>query len=94
LLLREAAHSDLEAVALFEELDGRRLERMAENARHLARSGRLREGVTARQARDILWASSAPELYDLLVRRRRWSVRRYSRFIIDMMTSALLPEAA
>src|SRR5688572_14525735 len=31
LLLREAAHSDLEAVALFEELDGRRLERMAEN---------------------------------------------------------------
>jgi AcrR family transcriptional regulator len=94
LLLSEAARADPEAAALFDELDGRRLERMAENARHLASTGRLRPGVTVAQARDVLWASSAPELYDLLVRRRRWSVRRYSRFVTDMMASALLPDGA
>ena len=90
LLLRTAADADPDAAALHEELDQARLDRMADNARFLARAGHLRAGVTARDARDVLWLSSAPELYDLLVTRRGWSVAKYSRFATDTIITALL----
>jgi len=48
---------------------------------------------TLEQARDVLWTCSSPELYDLLVLRRGWSLERYGRFIADSMIAALLPEA-
>ncbi|MEO5843099.1 MAG: helix-turn-helix domain-containing protein [Acidimicrobiales bacterium] len=90
LLLRIAAQTDPDAASLHEELDAARLARMTDNARYLARSGHLRAGVTMRDARDVLWFSTAPELYDLLVTRRRWSVAKYSHFVTDMITGALL----
>jgi len=90
LLLRAAALSDPDAAALEAEIDKGRLDRMADNARFLARGGHLRPGVSAREAKDVLWTCSAPELYDLLVRRRGWSVARYARFATDTMKSALL----
>ena len=90
LLLRDAASSDPIAAALYDELDANRLTRMADNARALAKRGHLRPGVRARDARDVLWLYSSPELYDSLVRRRGWSLARYSRFISDAMVAALL----
>ena len=90
LLLRDAAQGDRDAAALYDDLDRARLRRMADNAGALFRGGHLRAGVTSRDARDVLWTCSAPELFDLLVRRRRWSVSRYSRFISDTIVSALL----
>jgi hypothetical protein len=39
----------------------------------------------------VLWTYSSPELYELLVIRRGWSVERYGRFIADSMIAALLP---
>jgi AcrR family transcriptional regulator len=90
LVLRDAAGTDREAAALYDELDRARLGRMADNAGHLARGGHLRDGVTAREARDVLWMCSSPELYDLLVRRRRWSAARFGRFVAEAMTGVLL----
>ncbi|MEY2438365.1 MAG: hypothetical protein QOF97_3201 [Acidimicrobiaceae bacterium] len=90
LLLRDAADGDPVAAALHEEVDHNRLTRMAHNASHLAKGGRLRLGVTRTDARDVLWLYSSPELFDLLVRRRGWSVRKYSRFVTDAMIAALL----
>jgi AcrR family transcriptional regulator len=90
LLLRDAADGDPVAAALHEEVDHNRLTRMAHNASHLAKGGRLRPGVTQKDARDVLWLFSSPELFDLLVRRRGWSVRKYSRFVTDAMVAALL----
>jgi AcrR family transcriptional regulator len=90
LLLSDAAQGDPEAAALHDELDRARLARMAENAGVLATAGHLRPGVTKRDARDVMWLCSSPELYDLLIRRRRWTLARYSRFVTDTMTSALL----
>ena len=63
---------------------------MADNGRHLARAGHLRDGLTARDARDVLWLCSSPDLYELLVIRRRWSVAKYRRFVTDTMVNALL----
>jgi len=45
-----------------------------------------------RDARDVLWLSSAPELFELLVVRRRWPVAKYSRFVADLIAGALLDD--
>ena len=90
LLLREAADGDAAAAALREELDKNRLARMTDNARHLADGGHLRPGIRLSHASDVLWTYSSPELFDLLVRKRRWSLRRYGRFVSDAIANALL----
>jgi AcrR family transcriptional regulator len=91
LLVRDAAASDPELAQLQTEMDAARRTRMAHNARTLLEAGHLREGVTLTAATDVLWTYSSPELYELLVIRRRWSVDRYARFIADAMIAALLP---
>ena len=90
LLLRDAAGGDPVAADLHDELDRDRLRRMTTNARHLVRGGHARAGIRLADARDVLWLYSSPELFDLLVRRRRWSVTRYSRFVAEAMIDALL----
>ncbi len=90
LLLRDVSAHDSAAAALFAELEVNRLSRMAENARTLDRLDALRPGVSRAEARDIMWTYTAPDLYDVLVRRRGWSVRRYARFTSDAITAALL----
>jgi AcrR family transcriptional regulator len=91
LLVREAAASDPELARLQEEMDAARLTRMTHNARTLLKGGHLRKGITLEAAADVLWTYSSPELYELLVIRRRWSVERYGRFVADAMIAALLP---
>ena len=90
LLLRDVAPHDPAAASLFAELERDRLTRMADNARVLHRLGALRNGVTRATARDIMWSYTAPDLYDVLVRRRGWSVRRYATFATDGIVAALL----
>jgi AcrR family transcriptional regulator len=91
LLVREAAASDPELARLQKEMDAARLTRMRHNARTLLKGGQVRDGVTLEAATDVLWTYSSPELYELLVIRRGWSVERYGRFIADAMIAALLP---
>jgi AcrR family transcriptional regulator len=90
LLIRAAAATDPEVAALLDEMDRDRARRMTENARRLHRAGHLRPGMTVARAADVLWTYSAPELYELLVLRRGWPLRRYGRFIADAMIDALL----
>jgi len=91
LLMRSAALADPEMEALLKETDGDRLSRMREHARFLDERGYLREGVTLREAIDILWTCSAVEMYDLLVLQRGWTRPRFARFVADFMITALLP---
>lgn len=90
LLLRTASQTDTEAAALYDQLARTRRRRMADNARHLAEGGHLRVGVTAQDARDILWLCSSPELYELLIIQRRWSLAKFNRFVTDTMINALI----
>jgi len=90
LLLRTAGETDGEAAALHAELDDARLARMADNARYLVDGGHLRSGVTADEARDVLWLCTSPELYELLVARRGWSPARFGAFAADAIAGALL----
>ena len=90
LLLDTAAETDPEAATLRDDLERQRLTRMADNARYLADAGHLRDGVSAKDARDVMWVCTSPEFFDLLTRRRRWTIAKYSRFIGDTLKSALL----
>ena len=77
---------------MLEELDRARLARMEHNARELFQRGDFRDGVTLDYARDVLWAYSSPELYELLVLRQHWPLDRYGRFVAEGMIAALLPQ--
>lgn len=90
LLLRDAADGDPSAASLLTELDNDRHCRMTHNARTLVDGGHTRPGIRLSEASDVLWTYSSPELYDLLVRRRKWTIRKYSNFIADAITRALL----
>lgn len=91
LLIRDAAAADPEMDRLQAEMDGHRLDRMTANARSLADAGHLHHDLTVESAGEILWTYSSPQLYELLVLRRGWSLRRYSDFLVDAMIAALLP---
>jgi len=91
LLIRSAAASAPELSALWEELEEQRLRRMTENAQYFVDGGHLREGRTVEEARDVLWAYTSPELYERLVLRQRWPLRRWGEFVSEGIIAALLP---
>ena len=90
LLVRAAAELDPEMASLLSELNAERLERMTQNARNLAASHALREGLTVERAGEILWTYSSPELYELLVLRRGWTPTDYGEFVAEAMVDALV----
>jgi AcrR family transcriptional regulator len=94
ILARTAAASDSELAEVLEKANQARLARMEHNARDLFDRGYLRPGVTLEEARDVLWAYSSIELYELLVMRQGWPVERYGRFVAGGMIAALLPADA
>jgi AcrR family transcriptional regulator len=89
LLLRAAGMLDPEAAALYDDLDRERIARMTDNATFLADAGHLAEGTSVDEARDILWLTSAPELFELMVLRRGWSLTRYSAFVTQIMATVI-----
>lgn len=58
-------------------------------AQHIATRFGLRPGLTEAEAADVLWALTAPELIDRLVRRRRWSLDSYETWLTRTLTEAL-----
>jgi AcrR family transcriptional regulator len=91
LLVRSAAATDSDMAALLADMNRQRLERMSHNARRLAATGGLRTGVTVDQARDVMVAFTAPELYEILVVQRGWTLSAYSDFVYRGLRVELLP---
>jgi AcrR family transcriptional regulator len=90
LLVRDAA-SDPEMARLQAELDEQRLARMTHNAQTLATAGHLRNDLTVKQAAELMWTYTSPELYELLVHKRSWPPQRFGAFVADALIAALLP---
>lgn len=90
LVIRDAAASDPEARAVWAELQAERLKGMTLFAKDLHDGGHLRPGVSANEARDVLWACNSAELFQLLVIERGWSPKRYGRWVAHALISALL----
>lgn len=88
LLARDGAAVSPDAAEVWKQVRDETLTGMTMFASDLARTGQLR--VSAGQARDILWTYHAPELYELLVLERGWSVTRYGKFVAQAWADALL----
>ncbi len=91
LILRSAAAVDVDAQRQWQAAQDERLTGMTAFADDLARRGLLRQDLDAAAARDILWALTAPEQYEVLVLQRGWPIDRLGRFITDAMIGTLLP---
>lgn len=90
LLVRSAAAIDAELAGLLEQMAAQRLDRMSLNAERLQAHPGVRADLTVEQIRDILWTYTAPELFDLLVTQRGWTIDRYQEFLFRGMSGQLL----
>lgn len=94
IAIRDGARSDPALQTLWAQALQQRLDGMTMLARHLSESGTLRPGLTVDKARDTLWTLISPEIYELLVVRRGWSIAEYQDWITHAMIAELLPDLA
>jgi AcrR family transcriptional regulator len=87
-ILQQAAPAEPELAALWREIAERRAANMHLFVTDLAAVATLR--VDPGEAADIVWATNAPELYQLLVYQRGWTPERYERFLADTWRRLLL----
>lgn len=93
LLIRAAAATEQEMAALLTDITDQRLSRMTHNAARLAARGPLRPGLTVDHARDVLFAYTAPELYELLVLQQQWTPDQFGDFVYRGLVAELLAPA-
>ena len=89
-IIRQAAPSQPELAALWTEIAERRAANMRTFVADLATVAPLR--LDPDEAADIVWATNATELYQLLVGQRGWSPQRYERFLSDSWRRLLLAD--
>jgi AcrR family transcriptional regulator len=90
LLVRDAAASDAGAAGVLDQLKVERLTGMTAFAEHLHQYKVLRKGVSAADARDVLWLFTSPEVYEQLVLERGWSPKRFATWLTQQLTAALV----
>jgi AcrR family transcriptional regulator len=88
-ILQQAAPAEPELAAMWHQIAERRAANMRRFAADLAAVSALR--VDPGDAADIIWATNAPELYQLLTVQRGWSPERYEHFLADTWRRLLLP---
>src|SRR6266567_3075743 len=87
-ILQQAAPTEPELGALWREITDRRAANMHRFVIDLAAVAPLR--VEPGVAADIVWATNAPELYQLLISQRGWTPERYEEFLADTWQRLLL----
>jgi AcrR family transcriptional regulator len=89
-IIQQAGPAEPELAALWHEIAERRAANMRRFAADLAAVTTLR--VDPDEAADIVWATNAPELYQLLISQRGWSPERYEHFLADTWRRLLLTQ--
>ena len=89
-IIQQAARDEPELAALWAEIAERRAANMRLFVADLAAVAPLR--LDPDQAADIVWATNAAEMYQLLVSQRGWSPQRYQDFLADTWRRLLLPD--
>jgi AcrR family transcriptional regulator len=87
-ILQQAAATAPELTVLWREISERRAANMRRFVADLAAVAALRTDLD--EAADIVWATNAPEVYQLLVGQRGWTPERYERFLADTWRRVLL----
>jgi AcrR family transcriptional regulator len=88
-MLQQAAPAEPALAALLQEISSRRHANMRRFTADLATAATLR--VSIDEAADIVWATNAHELYQLLVGQRGWTPEHYEHFLADLWRRLLLP---
>lgn len=89
-LLRGAGVVAPELARLEQERERIRYEREEQMVASLRGAKRLRQELSYRAARDILWTLTGSEVYRMLVRERGWSSQRYQDWLADTLVRSLL----
>ena len=89
-IIQQAAQGEPELAALWAEIAERRAANMRLFVADLAGAAPLR--LDPEDAADIVWATIAPELYQLLAGQRGWSPQRYEYFLADTWHRLLLAD--
>jgi AcrR family transcriptional regulator len=88
-IIQQAAPAEPELAALWADIAERRAANMRRFVADLATVTPLR--LDPGQAADIVWATNAAELYQLLVGQRGWTPQQYQSFLTDTWRRLLLP---
>jgi AcrR family transcriptional regulator len=88
LVVQAAASAEPDLAQLWFEIGERRAENMRRMAAELHATGEL--AVPVDEAADVLWATTSPELYLLLVHHRGWADDRYGRWLAASWQRLLL----
>jgi AcrR family transcriptional regulator len=88
-IIQQAAPAEPELAALWDQIAERRAANMRLFVADLAAVTPLR--LDPDQAADIIWATSAAEMYQLLAGQRGWDPQRYEHFLADTWRRLLLP---
>lgn len=90
---RMAALADLDIAAIDREGTTRRRAGQAAFVRGWANRRALRPGVSEREAPDILWGMTSPELYRLFVVERGWPGPRYADWLFTVLDGFLFSQS-
>jgi AcrR family transcriptional regulator len=89
-VLRGAASADPAIASLWELNKSQRFAGQSELVRIVGANSALREGLTKKQAADIVFAIGSPETYRSLVTDRGWSAQRFENWYGDTLGKLLL----
>lgn len=87
-VIAQAGPAEPQLAELWREIAERRAANMRRFVAELAAAEPLR--VSLQDAADIVWATNAPEFYQLVVGQRGWSPERYEQFLADSWRRLLL----
>jgi len=88
--LRDAAGTDADCAALWQEISERRAANMLKFVEDLAATGELRTDRPAAELADAVWSMSGPEYWVLLVSQRGWSGGQFADWLTDAWCRLLL----
>jgi AcrR family transcriptional regulator len=88
-VLVRAADAEAGLADLLADFERQRLRAAGMVADAVSARGGLAPGLSAAEARDVVWVLNAPELYVTLTRKRRWSHRRYEAWARDALVKML-----
>ena len=90
-IMRGAAAVDADIAALRRSSQEHRYRNMGQLVSWLSAKGRFREGLTEKEAADIVWTMTSPEVHRLLRAERGWTPEGYAGWLGQSLVRILLP---
>ena len=89
-ITRFAAKTEPDIADLLKNMLDQRMQSLGAVTRHLSALGSLREGLDETQATEIIWITTSPEVFSLLLGDRGWTKDHYIHWLSDTLIRLLL----